>query len=105
MLRPFARGFKLRTCKQTQQLPTMLGVDQYCIRLHVAKSLTGFKLCAQQLRTTRNNMQQGMQMNAACDIQQCGESLANNVASVFTGKLYVMNQCPMIRSDPSFNTV
>ena len=54
VLRPFARSFKLRTCKQTQQLPTMLGVDQYCIRLLVAKSLTGFKLCA----TTPNNTQQ-----------------------------------------------
>ena len=39
------------TCKRTQQLPTLLG------RLHVAKSLTGFKLCAK----TPNNMQQGVQ--------------------------------------------
>ena len=39
------------TCKRTQQLPTLLG------RLRVAKSLTGFKLCAK----TPNNMQQGVQ--------------------------------------------
>ena len=30
-------------------------------------SLTGFKLCA----TTRNNMQQGVQTDATCNIQQC----------------------------------
>ena len=43
-------------CKQAQQLPTMLGVvsQQCCIRLHGAKSLTGFKLCA----TTCNHIQQ-----------------------------------------------
>ena len=32
--------------KRTQQLPTMLEVVQCCIRLQVAKSLSGFKLCA-----------------------------------------------------------
>ena len=52
-------GFYLKekaTCKRAQQLPTMLGVvsEQYCVRLHGAKGLTGFKLCA----TTRNNIQQ-----------------------------------------------
>ena len=46
------------TCKRTQQLPTnaTLGLvgQQCCTRLHGAKSLTSFKLCA----TTSNNMQQ-----------------------------------------------
>ena len=57
-------------------------VGSCCVRLHVAKSLTGFKLCA----ATRNNMQQqqGVQTNATCNIQQCWELLANNVASVST---------------------
>ena len=36
-------------------------------RLHGAKSLTGFKLCA----TTPNNMQQGVQTDPTCNIQQC----------------------------------
>ena len=47
----------------------MLGVvsQQRCVRLHGAKSLTGFKLCA----TTRNNMQQGVQTDATCNIQHC----------------------------------
>ena len=45
------------------------------------KSLTGFKLSA----TTSNNMQQGVQKDATCNIQQCWELLANNVASVCTG--------------------
>ena len=48
------------------------------------KSLTGFKLCA----TTRNNiqqLQQGVQTDATCNIKQCWELLVNNVASVCTG--------------------
>ena len=45
------------------------------------KSLTGFKLCA----TTSNNMQQGVQTDATCNIQQCWELLANDNASVCTG--------------------
>ena len=45
------------------------------------KSLTGFKLCA----TTSNNMQQGVQTDATCNIQQCWELLANNVAFDCTG--------------------
>ena len=35
------------------------------------KSLTSFKLCA----TTSNNMQQGVQTDASCNIQQCWELL------------------------------
>ena len=73
------------TCKRVQQLPTMLGVvsQQCCVRLHRAKSLTGFKLCA----TTRNDIQQhatGVQTDATCNIQQCWELLVKNVASVST---------------------
>ena len=45
------------------------------------KGLTGFKLCA----TARNNMQQGVQTDATCNIQQCWELLPNNIASVCTG--------------------
>ena len=52
------------------------------------KSLTGFKLWA----TTSNNMQQGVQTDATCNIQQCWELLANIVASVFTG-LYTQQCC------------
>ena len=49
------------TCKQTQQLTTILGGagQQCCIRLNKAKSLTGFKLClttAQQHTTTCNRV-------------------------------------------------
>ena len=38
-----------------------------------------------QFQTLRNNMQQGVQTDATCDIQQCWELVANNVASVCTG--------------------
>ena len=48
---------------------TLLGNNSQhcCVRLHVAKSLTGFKLCS----TTTNNMQQGVQTGATRNIQQC----------------------------------
>ena len=55
--------------------------ESRCVRLHVAKSLTGFKLCA----TTPNNTQQDVQKDAKCNIQQCWKLLANIVASVRTG--------------------
>ena len=51
------------------------------VRLYVAKSLNGFKLCA----TTRNNMQKDVQAGATCNIQQCWELSANNVVSVCSG--------------------
>ena len=40
---------------------------------------------AQQLPTTRNNMPHGVETDATCNIQQCWESLANNVVSGSTG--------------------
>ena len=44
------------TCKETQQLPTLLAqlVRNFCVCLHVAKNLIGFKVCA----TASNNTQQ-----------------------------------------------
>ena len=39
----------------------------------------------QQRATTSNNIQHGVQTDATCNIQQCWELLANNVASVCTG--------------------
>ena len=39
----------------------------------------------QQHATTSKNMQQGVQTDATCNIQQCWELLANNVASICTG--------------------
>ena len=47
----------------------------------LAEKFDRFKLCA----TTRNNIQQGVQTDATCNIQQCWELLANNLASVCTG--------------------
>ena len=67
---------------------TLLANDsQHCWRwfqsvctLYVAKSLTGFK----QHGTASNNMQQGVQTDATCNMQQSWELLANDVASVCT---------------------
>jgi len=41
----------------------------------------------QQHATTSNNMQQGVQTDATCNIQQFWELLADNVASVLHGAL------------------
>ena len=56
-------------------------VGSCCVRLFGAKSVNGFKRWA----TTSNNMQQGVQIDATCNIQQSWELLANDVASVCTG--------------------
>ena len=70
-------------CKRRQHCwqttPNIAG--SCCVRLCVAKSLTGFKLCA----TTSNNMQQDVQTDVTCNIQQRWQLLANDVASVCTG--------------------
>ena len=57
-----------------------------------ASAITEQKKCWELLaekfdrfQTLRNNMQQGVQTDATCNIQQCRELLANNVASVCTG--------------------
>ena len=60
-------------------------VGRCCVRLHVAKRSTGFKFWTITPLTTRNNMQQGVQMEATRNIQQCRELLANSDASVCTG--------------------
>ena len=59
------------TCKRTQQL---IGSCYIC--LHVAKSLTGFKLCT----TTPNTGQHGSRV-----CKQTQHTTSNNVASVCTG--------------------
>ena len=38
-----------------------------------------------RFQTLRNNMQQGVQTDTTCNIQQCWELLANNNASVCMG--------------------
>ena len=58
-------------------------------RNNVASVWTGLNVWSlsnfvQQHATTFNNMQQGVQTDATCNIQQCWELLLNNVASVCT---------------------
>ena len=57
-----------------------------------ASAITEQKKCWELLdekfdrfQTLHNNIQQGVQTDATCDIQQCWELLASNVASVCTG--------------------
>ena len=59
--------------------------------LRYASAITEQKKCWELLaekfdrfQTSRNNMQQGVQTDATCNIQQCWELLVNNVASVCT---------------------
>ena len=93
-LRDFVFELFQVTCKRTQQLPTTLGLvgQQCCTRLHGAKSLTSFKLCAtisnnmqqhaticnntQQHATTRNNMQQHA---TKCNNKQQHTTTCNNM--------------------------
>ena len=58
--------------------------ESRCVRLHVAKSLTGFKLCA----TTPNNTQQDVQKDARCNIQQCWKLLATLLRPFARGFIY-----------------
>ena len=53
-------------------------VGSFIVRLHVAKSVTGFKLCA----TTPNNTQQHEQ---GVQIKRTQHLISNNIASVCTG--------------------
>ena len=60
--------------------------------LRYASAITEQKKCWELLaekfdrfQTLRNNMQQGVQTDTTCNIQQCWELLANNVAFVFAG--------------------
>ena len=64
-LKPCANG-----CNNSQHCWAN-NVGSCCVPLHAAKSLTGFKLCAR----TPNNMQQGVQTDATCNVQQCGVRL------------------------------
>ena len=64
--------------------------------LRYAPAITEQKKCWELLaekcgrfQTLRNNMQQGVQTDATCNIQQCWELLANNIASVCTGLNYL----------------
>ena len=83
-LRDFVLELFQVTCKRTQQLPTTLGLvgQQCCTRLHGAKSLTSFKLCA----TTSNNMQQHaticnntQQHATTCNNTQQHATTSNNI--------------------------
>ena len=106
MLRPFARGFKLRANgrNNSQHCWELLftcwkscanGSNIVALRFgdHGTKEMwgvVGWKVWpvsnfAQQHATASNNMQQGVQTDATCNIQQCWELLVNNVASVCTG--------------------
>ena len=68
---------------------SQLCLPNNCNNVNVAKSLTGrfqtLRNNSQQHETTCNNMQQGVQADATCNIQQCSELLANHVPSVWRG--------------------
>ena len=53
---------------------------------------------AQQHETTSNNKQQGVQTYATCNIQQCWELLANNVAFVCTQPNIAVLNCRLYSS-------
>ena len=61
-----------------QHLSTMLHWE--LLANNLASVCTGLKLKFAHFQTLRNNMQQGVQTDATCTIQQCWELLAKNVA-------------------------
>ena len=67
---------KLRTNNSEHCWPNNVG--GCCVRLHVAKSLNGFKLCAATPPNNTQQMQQDVQTDSTCNIQQCWELLTNN---------------------------
>ena len=73
---------------------TVLGVDAFiCTWLNVW-TVSNF---AQQLPTTHNNMQQGVQTDATCNIQQCWDLLANEGASIYTGIYCLFSEAQQLR--------
>ena len=93
-------GKKKKTCQLSEKAqqsqsyvqtdattPTIVGPTMLVVVVSVCTWLKVWLVSnsGQQLPTTRNNMQQGVQMEATCNIQQCWELLANIDASVCTG--------------------
>ena len=69
--------------RAVQTDPTLL-----CYASAITEQKKCWELLAEKFdrfQTLRNNMQQGVQTDATCNIQQCWELLPNNVASVCTG--------------------
>ena len=84
MLEELCKGIQL-CCTPLQQSWNKRNVGSCWL-----KSWTSFKLCT----TTPNNMQQGVQMDVTCNIQQCLELLANNVVSVIdVYEMHVVSIC------------
>ena len=65
--------------RNNSQLCWSNSVESWCASLHVAKSLTSFKLGAS---SPINTQQQGVQTDATSNIQQCWELLATNICCV-----------------------
>ena len=69
--------------RAVQTDPTLL-----CYASAITEQQKCWELLAEKFdrfQTLRNNMQQGLETNATCNIQQFWELLANNVGSVCTG--------------------
>ena len=83
------------TCVMSVRGPNNVGraVQTDPTLLRYASAITEQKKCWELLaekfdryQTLRNDMQQGVQTDTTCNIQQCWELLANNVASLCTGR-------------------
>ena len=79
----------LRDCSQSNNIVVLCFGDHRTKEMLgvVGSKLVSVSNFAQQLPTTYNNMQQDVQTDVKCDIQQCWEMLANNVAFVCPLKL------------------
>ena len=81
------RNSFLKDCNFTRVFdfpPSDLMRPRYCRSADARMCMQNALLFA-TTRNITNNMQQGVQTDATCNIQQCFELLANNVVFVFTG--------------------
>ena len=81
------RNSFLKDCNFTRVFdfpPSDLMRPRYCRSADARMCMQNALLFA-TTRNITNNMQQGVQTDATCNIQQCLELLANNVVFVFTG--------------------
>ena len=80
-------GFYVNVCVNICRVFRLIGIFCWLFNLgyvQTAQQLPTMLRPFSRFQTLRNKMQQGVQTDATCNIQQCWELLANNVASVCT---------------------
>ena len=74
----------VQTEKTLLRYTSAIAEQKKCWEL-LAQNFDQFQILGNNSVSALNNMQQGVQTDATCKIQQCLELYANNVASAWTG--------------------